>query len=328
MLKKIFSLRAIFAFLCFSMLVFLVVKTERMNSKISLIAKPAKRFSLNQIINYHPYNPDWVVETPPETVEFVNMLTQQPFYWLGKGFQATAFVSEDGDYVLKFFHQGRLKEVPFKHNPISYLFSKDFREKMQDRQSHREEIYSSSKMAYEEFPEESGILYVHMNRTEDQIKGIKLRDFNGLSYRIRGDETSFVLQKRAVYVLPTIKALMAEGKVEEAQQRINQIFELLLSMAKKGFLDGDLALMRNNNVGFIEDRAVYIDTGHITKHSNVDLKERMLFEFNVRVAPLHDWLKFRYPELATYYKKRQEEIMSTLSDAPVVTNNNQDAKAA
>lgn len=328
MFKKIFSFRTFFAIACFGMLLFLVVKTERMSDKLSLVAKPAKRFSINQLISNQPFNPEWEVTTPPELVNFVNMLTQQPFYWLGKGFQATAFVSEDGDYVLKFFQQNRLEQVPFTHNPVGYLFSGEYREKMNERQSHRIEIFSSSKMAYEEFPEESGILYVHLNRTDNQIKGIKLHDFNGVSYRIRGDETSFVLQKRAVYVLPTIKALMVEGKTQEAKQRIDQIFDLLLGMAKKGFLDGDLALMRNNNVGFVEDRAVYIDTGHITRRQSVNLKERMLFEFNVRVAPLHDWLKVRYPELAAHYKQRQEEIMSTLTDTPVKADNKLNAQTA
>lgn len=312
MLRKIFNFRTIFGFICFSMLVFLVFKTERLNDKISLIVKPAKRFSLNQIISKYPHNPEWEIQAPPEMIQFVNMLTQQPFYWLGKGFQATAFVSEDGDYVLKFFHQGRLQQVPFTHNPIGYLFSQDYKDKMDERQSHREEIFSSSKMAYEEFPEESGILYVHLNRTDNQIKGIKLHDFSGTSHRVRGDDTCFVLQRRAVYVLPTIKSLMEEGKVDEAKARIDQIFTLLLTMAQKGFLDGDLALMRNNNIGFVDDRAVYIDTGHITRRQNVNLRERMTFEFDTRVAPLHDWLKMRYPELAAYYKQRQAEIMNSL----------------
>jgi len=327
MSKKFFTVRNFFVAICFLMLVFVTVKVERMNDKLSYVVKPAKQFGLQQIISHYPFNPDWAVQTPPETIQFVNMLTQQPFYLIGKGFQVTAFVSEDGEYVLKFIHQGRLKEVPFLHNPIGYLFSKDFQAKMDERQEHREEIFSSSKMAYEEFPEESGMLYIHLNRTSDnQIKGIKLHDNTGLSYRVRGDDTCFVVQKRAHYVLPTIKALMSAGKVAEAESRINQIFDLLLTMAKKGFLDGDVALMRNNNIGFVADRAVYIDTGHITRRQTVNLKERMLFEFNVRAAPLHDWLKITYPELAAYYKKRQEEIMSTLPDTPIRADNKLNAK--
>lgn len=313
-MRKLLSFKNVSLVLCFGLLVFLAIKVKRMDDRLALIVKPSKRFSLNQIINTFPHNPDWEVKVPPETVEFVNMITQQPFYWLGKGFQASAFVSEDGEYVIKFFHQSRLKETPFSENPFGYLFSKDFRNKMDERQSHRQEIFSSSKMSYQEFPEESGIVYVHLNRTDDLIKGIKIYDFSGQCWRLRGDDASFVIQKKADYVIPTLKILMKEGKVEQAEARINQIFDLLLSLAQKGFLDGDVALMRNNNIGFAENRAIYIDTGHITRHQNINLKERMRFEFNVRLAPLHDWLKMKYPVLAQYFTTRSEEILASLPD--------------
>ena len=315
MFKKIFSARAIFAALSLFLLLLIVVRVERLGEKMTQFTKPARLFSLAQIICEYPFNPDWEVKTPPETVQFVNMVTQQPFYWLGKGFQATAFVSDDGEYVLKFVHQSRLKPVPFKHNPIQFLFSQEFHEQQNERQAHREEIFTSSKMAYEEFPEESGILYVHNNRTDDLIKGIKLTDSTGQSFRIRGDETSFVLQKKANHVLPTIKKLMAEGKVDEAKARIDQIFALLLTMAQKGFLDGDHALMRNNNIGYVNDRAIYIDSGHVVRRQNVNVHERMVYEFDVRVAPFHDWLKVCYPELADHYKMLQAKILASL-EAP------------
>lgn len=328
MLKKVFSLSGLAFLFCFAAMAFVIYKVERIDEKMSLLVKPAKRFNLAQIINTFPHNPEWEVQTPPETIEFVNMITQQPFYWLGKGFQATAFLSEDGDYVIKFFQLARLRETSFKENPFGYLFSNDFRSRMDERQAHREEIFTSSKMAYEEFPEEAGILYVHLNRTDDQIKGIKLIDMTGQSYRIRGDETSFIVQKKAEYVLPTIKALMLKGDVEQAKARLNQIFDLLLTLAKKGFLDGDTALMRNNNIGLCEDRAIYIDTGHITRHANVNLHERMKFEFDVRLAPLHDWLKVRYPVLAEYFVQRQDEILNSLPNSPQAAKNKLNSKEA
>jgi len=169
-------------------------------------------------------------------------------------------------------------------------------------------------------------LFVHLNRTEDKIKGIKLIDFSGQSYRIRGDETSFIVQKKADYVLPTLKALMAKGDQEPAKARLDQIFDLLLILAQKGFLDGDTALMRNNNIGFSDNRAIYIDTGHITRHANVNLYERMKFEFDVRLAPLHDWLKVRYPVLAEYYVQRQNEILNSLPRSPQAAKNKLNAK--
>ena len=314
-MKKVLSLSNIGFFSLIALLLFFAIKLHKIDEKLALVTKPAKKFAISQIFNQFPHNPDWDVACPPETVEFMNMITQQPFYYLGKGFQATAFESQDGDYVLKFFHQSRLREKNFMEDPFRYLFSTEFRQEMEDRQAHREEIFSSSKMAYEQFPEESGILYVHLNCTHDLIKGIKLFDALGQSYRFRGDDASFILQKKALYVVPTLKSLMEKGNITEAQKRIDNIFDLLLSLANKGFVDSDVALMRNNNIGFTKDRAIYIDTGHITKRENLDVAERMRFEFDVRVAPLYDWLKVRYPELASYYELKREQVLTSLPEA-------------
>ncbi len=307
-MKKAFSLRNIALFGFFALLTYSTVKIHRLEERMALIVKPSKKFSVNQVINKFPYNPEWDVECPTEVAEFVNMLTQQPFYYLGRGFQATAFGSQDGEYVIKFFHQTRLQDKSFAQDPIGY-FSKA---KVQEKQSHRSEIFESSKMAYEEFPKEAGFIYVHLNRTNNVIKGIKLFDFMGQPHRVRGDETSFIVQKRATYIVPVLTGLMKEGKVAEAKIRIDQIFDLLLSLTQKGFIDGDTALIRNNNIGFAKDRAIYIDTGHITRQPEVNIQERMRFEFDVRVAPLHDWLKFSYPELAEYYVQKRAEVLDAI----------------
>ena len=308
-MKKLFSVKNVSGIIALAFVVFTCIKLQRIDERVSLIARPSKKFGSAQFINTFAYNPEWDVPCPPETIQFVNMLSQQPFYFLGRGFQATAFISQDGDYVIKFFHQARLREKSFGEDPIAFLFRNDNHE----RNSSRDEVFLSSKMSYQELQEESGIIYVHLNRTENLIKGIKIHDAAGQSYRFQGDETSFVVQKKAEYVLPVIKSLMQQQKVEEAKQRIDQIFDLLLALAKKGFVDGDVALMRNNNIGFVKDRAIYIDTGHITKHSDLNVKERMRFECEVRLAPFYDWLKIRYPELATHFSEKKIEILSSFS---------------
>lgn len=308
-MKNFFSLKGVSSFLAVAFVIFSCIKLQRIDERVSLITRPSKKFGTSQFINTFPYNPDWDVSCPPETIQFVNMLSQQPFYFLGRGFQATAFISQDGDYVIKFFHQARLREKSFGEDPIAFIFRND----NDARNSSRDEVFLSSKMSYEEFPNESGIIYVHLNRTENLIKGIKIHDALGQPYRFQGDETSFIVQKKADYVLPVIKALMQEGKVEEAKQRIDQIFDLLVTLAKKGFVDGDVALMRNNNIGFVKDHAIYIDTGHITKHKDLNVKEQMRFECDVRLAPFYDWLKIRYPELATYFAAKKSEILESFS---------------
>jgi len=105
---------------------------------------------------------------------------------------------------------------------------------------------------------------------------------------------------------------MEKGKVSLAKKRITHIFDLLVSLARKGYVDGDDALIRNNNMGFTENQAIYIDTGHIFKAENLDIVERMRYEFQVRLEPLEKWLNVMYPVLAEYYRTHRDELITNL----------------
>lgn len=289
------------------------VKASRVDTKIDLVARPARLFHPNNIEAAFEPRPDWEVRMSPDLDRFFYVVSQQTLYWLGRGMQAVVFETQDQKYVVKFFLLGRLRE-PISRGFFKDLFSKETPEKRQTRLHHREEIFSSSKMCFEELQDETGIVYVHLNRTQDKIKGIKLVDKYGQSHRIRGDDTSFVVQKKAVYIVPTIASLMEQNKVEKARARIDQIFALLLSLANKGFVDGDDALIRNNNIGFTSDRAIYIDTGHLFRAQDLNVAERMQYEFTVRLDPLERWLNVAYPELGEYYRQRRAQIVAQLSN--------------
>lgn len=311
-MKHFFSFRNLFFLLALGLLGYLVLRVDRIEDMVATNVKRQK-FSLALIKNSSPSNPEWDISHKPELVNYVNILTQQPFYWLGKGLQCCAFLSQDGEYVLKFFYQNRLQEKSFTEEPVKYLFSKKFRNKTGSASKEREEVFSSSKLSFEEFAEESGIIYVHLNPTVGILKGIRVFDDKNQQHRVKPDVTSFIIQKKADYVAPTIVNLMNNGKVEEAKKRLNQIIDLLLTMTKKGFIDADNALIRNNNIGFTKTRAIYIDTGRITKESNVDVYKRMQYEFDTRLVPLEDWLKIGYPDLATFWQQRKQAVLASLN---------------
>jgi|GEM_PF-2272322 len=292
---------------------FVVHKLSRIDSHVREMARSNNPFVPSNIICETSINPDWDVKMSADLISFVNVITQQPFRWLSKGFQAYAFESQDGEFVIKFFQQKRLRDQPFKDHPIEYLFSKSFRERAEFIKNHRQEIFWSSKISFEEIPEETGILFVHLNRTDNLLHGVRIVDSQGQSYKIKPGNTTFLIQRKATYVLPTINELMKKGDVAGAKARLDQIFDLLITLAKKQIVDGDYALIRNNNIGFIKNRAIYIDTGHLFKQPNLKAKEQMDYEFKRRLRPLRDWLGIKYPELATYYDTRQSEILDQLA---------------
>jgi len=293
------------------MMAYVTFKIVRIEEKFTLLSRPARLFSPSQIQSKFPPRPEWDVKMSPNHDKFFYILSQQTLNWLGRGMQVIVFETQDGKYVVKFVQLGRMKENSDK-GFFQGLLSKENKEKREERLRHREEIFSSSKMAFEELQDETGIIYVHLNRTEDKLRGVKLVDRNGQSHRIRGDDASFVVQKKASCVIPVLTKLMESGDLPGAKQRVNHIFDLLLSLARKGFVDGDDALIRNNNMGFTEDRAIYIDTGHMFKAVNLDVAERMKYEFQVRLDPLEKWLNVMYPVLGEYYREKRNEIMTAL----------------
>lgn len=301
-----------FAVLGISILVFLTIKTVQMDKQISQIARPSKLFTPANIISDFPYNAKWEVKLSPSHDRFFYVLSQQPLYWIGKGMQVVVFETSDKKYVVKFFQLSHIK-ANSKRSWYKRIFSSESKEQKRQRKERKDELFASSKMCFEELPEETGFVYVHLNRTNEQIKGVKLIDKCGQSHRIRGDEACFIVQKKASYIIPTFVKLMESGEFQKACRRVDQIFDLLLGVAKKGFVDSDDALIRNNNIGFSEDRAIYIDTGHLSRARELDLHKRMSYEFDVRLEPLQKWLDIMYPTLAKYYAEKRAQILGELS---------------
>jgi len=293
--------------------IFLIAKLNRIDMHVQEITRTSNHFNPSNIVVELPANPQYDIKMSPDLISFVNVVTQQPFRWLAKGFQAYAFESQDGEYVVKFFQQHRLRDRAFSEHPVEYFFSKNYRERMAFNKEHRSEIFDSSKISFEEIPEETGVLFIHLNKTEGLLHGIRLVDCLGQAYKIKPDNACFLIQRKAQYILPTITELMKKGDVEGAKARVNQVLDLLLTLARKGIMDGDYALIRNNNIGFIKDRAIYIDTGHIAKPKDPNAKKQMEYEFKRRLKPLCDWLRVKYPELAAHYETRRGEIMLALT---------------
>lgn len=289
---------------------FVCVKLYRIDNRLQQMAIARNPFSPTNIACDIENNPQYDIPLSNDLITFVNVLTQQPFHWLAKGYQAYAFESQDKEFVIKFFQQRRIETRDFNEKPFEYMFSTHFREKMNHTADARKEIILSSKLAFEEIPEETGVVFIHLNRTQGLLQGIRVTDILGQTYRIKPDTVSFIIQRKAHYVLPTITEHMEKGDIAGAKARIDQIFDLLLSLAKKGLVDSDEALIRNNNIGFLKNRAIYIDTGHIAKQANLNVQERMTYEFTTRLKPLREWLKIKYPELLAHYDGELSRLSS------------------
>lgn len=267
-------------------------------------------FRLERIAQTFPDDPQWDVEVSAENVAQAKIILSQPYHYLGHGFQCYAFLSEDKKYVLKFIRQQRLRPPmicdvmpnvgPFK----SYI-----EERAAQGKKRAGYLFRSLKVAFEAAPHETGIVLVHLNKTQSIYPIVTIYDKAGTKYEVALDSHEFILQEKAELIKPVFQQLMKEGKIDEACRRIDQIFALLYTCAKKGVADNDMQLIRKNNLGFLPDRAIYIDTGKITLKESIKTKERFKEDLE-RLKPLYEWLK-EYPPLAEHFVQEQLRVLDS-----------------
>lgn len=266
-------------------------------------------FTVEKMHSDLAYNPAWDVKVSKDDIEKANHILNQPFRYLGRGFQCYAFVSEDDKYVLKFMRHQRLRPpVLFDWLPNVSVVQRWKEEKTQERISRMEHLFKGFIVGFEAVPEETGLLYVHLNKTTGLHATVTIYDKSGAEHKIALDGTEFVIQRKALLIKPTISGLMKSGKVAEAKERINQIFALLAECAKKGIQDMDGALIRKDNLGFLADRAIYIDSGKLSRKESIKKKPRFVQDLQ-RLRPLRKWLLENYPELAKHFEVEKKRVI-------------------
>lgn len=195
----------------------------------------------------------------PELVE-VQKILAQPFTFLGSGGQAYAFLSQDGKSVLKLFKHHHLnnfsglKALPLPEIATSFI---------QAREKHQAQFFQSCKIAFDELREETGLLYMQLNKTNQWKRSITLIDKLGISHQIDLDNLEFALQKRASLAHSTVKKMIRDGKKEEAKRAIASILNNVASRCQKGIKDNDNGFRRNT--GLLNGQAVAIDIGSFSK---------------------------------------------------------------
>jgi hypothetical protein len=255
-------------------------------------------FTIAKISSNLPFEKKW--ETDPlseaEHREMLQILDQK-FTYLASGGQCYAFVSADGQSVLKFFkHHMRL---PCGWRPESA-------KKLQKKKNKLERDFNSYKLAFEELREETGLLYIHLNKTDHLKQTVTIVDKLGIEHRLDLDRTEFVLQKRADLVYPHLQDLMQKGDTAGAKQVVDALLEVITARCQKGIFDEDARIHRN--FGLIADKAVIIDVGRFKKDSTRTQPDVYHKDLETITKRLKTWLDEDYPLLSLYLEKRLDEI--------------------
>jgi hypothetical protein len=230
-------------------------------------------FSPQAISTQLPFNPDWETRriTDEEQHEVATALSQ-PYRYLGAGGQCFSFVSKDDQYVIKF-----IKQKPFALA----------------KAGKRDRTYQAFKLSFDMLSSETGLIYVHLNRTRHLQKTLPFEDVEGKTHLVALDEVPFAIQKKAELASSAIDRSMQEGNVENAKLAIDRILALNLKLFEKGFYNRDPNF--RSNCGFIDTHAILIDFGRIAQGGKKSPKAVLKFR---------EYLTTKHPELLAHYDEK------------------------
>lgn len=266
-------------------------------------------FSIANISSDFAYQPDWEVR-PLSTLEKVEVdqALNQEYRYLGKGCQSYVFLSSDGHYVVKFFKYQRFRLQPWIAFLPGFDFVENYRQAKLKKKWEKLNVFVTSwKIAYDHLKTEAGLLWVHLNKTEDLHKRLVIYDKMGFKHILELDQMEFCLQRRAEPLNSVLVAYKAEGQLAQAQQLMSNLLQLMLSEYQRGLSDNDHALLQNT--GVVNHHPIHIDVGQFLQ--NEKFKDPAFYRQDLftRTYRLHEWLKQNYPELGAYLWVQLREVI-------------------
>ena len=262
------------------------------------------RFGLLAKFTSPTFSPSEKWEFPPlpqEEQEQMNAILCQKFTYLARGSQAFAFVSEDGQYVLKLFKQHKWHPK----NLLGYLslsINPYYRDYLQ-RQQKQHALLHSCKTALTHVPEDTGVLFAHLNPTPLSVPPAQLIDKRGKPWTLDLSKSCFFLQKRANLFYPHVQALMEARDIEGAKYAITSTIKLLDRFIDKGVFENNAILRKN--FGFINNEAIQFDIGKFKCDPTRKLAKA---EIRYVTKNFRLWVKRNYPELMAHFDEMLDEF--------------------
>ena len=251
-------------------------------------------FSIRQMSSSLPPYPEFEVPLSKEKKAMLQACLSQPFRYIGKGCQFYAFESADGKYVLKFLKHKHLRPFTWlRAVPMPRKLREISDAKIERRQERVRNLFSSCKLAYEEMEEETGLLYIHLNRTPALENKVVIVDKFGLKHHIEVDQHEYVIQKRAIPVKEAFAHVQSE---EELRKLIEQLIAVVAARCEKGIADRDRSFVQNVAFCVHEPRALFIDTGQFYRNDEVRGDEGRKRDLKKRLGNLRYWTERHFPD--------------------------------
>jgi hypothetical protein len=262
--------------------------------------KQTRGFAMQKILS-HLSDDEEAFPVSDEDYAHIDALLVEPFTFLHSGGQCYAFISQDGTTVLKVFKQHHLRWWRILHTLPLPGFCEPLRARQMQKMKHYSPLFlESCSIAYRDFKDQSGLIYLHLNKTRHFNRKATLIDPLGIAHTLDLDNTQFALQKKAQLCFPKFRQLLQEGNLGDAKACIDSLFALIREKERKGIKDRDPHIRKN--IGFIGNQAVEIDIGSFTKAAPGSIHS----EWTKITRRLHTYLTKHNAELSLYLNSLQE----------------------
>lgn len=269
-------------------------------------------FTLSNITSDFTHQPDWEVRPLSQTENIVlDKALNQSYRYLGKGCQSYAFLSEDGNYVIKFFKYQRYRLQPWLEYfpPLPAIVQ--YRQEKQDKKwSKLNGFVKSWKVAFENLKEETGLIFVHLNKTDHLKKRLTIYDKLNFKHEVNLDQMEFCIQQRAEMLCDVLLEFKKQNDLKKAKLLIDDLLTLIISEYSRGLADNDHALMQNT--GVVKGKPIHIDVGQFVITD--EAKEPVFYQQEIftKTYKFKIWLAEHYPELGEYLDQRLNSIIGPL----------------
>ena len=270
-------------------------KTARLAIKITvvlLVVFFTARLYIRATDGFHPdhltyqFPKDHPWQNSPLSDEIPAIFKQELTY-LGKGAQCYAFGSADGNYVIKFFK--------FKHHNPSFLekFLPMATYRKMQREKHQKKVDSAFygyDLAWRKHQKETGLLYLHLNKTNYlNLKAI-IQDKIGRKYELELDPLVFVVQKRAKMTQEVLSQYLQGNDLEETEKKLEELFSFFHQEHSHQIFDRDHCVPKNT--GFTKDGVIRVDAGKLAHSELIDSAS----DQRESARKILLWVESRYPQ--------------------------------
>lgn len=258
-----------------------------------------KGFRLQEILSNIPNNPRW--EIAPLSLEgrkAVDARLNQTFRYLGSGEQSHAFLGEDQKTVLKFF----------RHNDLSFLkilnkFPGSINSWLWNLIKKYDpcEAFDSCKFAYDDLGEQTGLFFIHINKTQRQFNKVVLLDNVGVAHQVDLDNTEFMVQEYCELAVSRIDACMKREDLNSAMGSVKALFTAIEEWSRLGVHIDNPILKRN--IGFCGEKVIMLDVGSLRKAKPLQTDSQIKKEIKRVTRGLGHWINKNHPELYPYFEQ-------------------------